>query len=84
MPSESTELQFMVREHLLEVDQPHNKKLGHGTINETETLNLRWNSQFGTAFVDGSHMSHNLELGDEIKIDCHAPPLKLFEKCDFD
>lgn len=45
----------------------------------SEMLYLRWNSQFGAVFVDGSHMQHNLELGDEIKIDGNAPILRLFD-----
>jgi hypothetical protein len=42
-------------------------------------LHLRWNSQFGSVFVDGSHCKTNIELGDEIKIDGRAPVLKIFE-----
>lgn len=66
-------------------------------------LHIRWNSQVGCIYMDGSHMKvcllfciypyygtstyrrcnrspqHDLELGDEIMIDGHAPILKLFE-----
>jgi len=74
----STEnLQYMIREHL--VDQNQHKELGHGIIYPNQMLNIRWNSQYGAVYVDGSHMKHDLELGDEIKIDCHAPKLQLFD-----
>jgi hypothetical protein len=55
------------------------KKLGHGRVKPNEMMNLRWNSQFGSIYVDGSHFRHQLELGDEIKIDGHAPYLQLFQ-----
>lgn len=58
------------------------KKKGHSTIRPGESMHLRWNSQHGCVFVDGSHMKHDLELGDEIKIDSKAPFLKIFDDPD--
>ena len=52
--------------------------INNGLIRSGEKLHLRWNSQKGRIFIDGSHLSHNLELGDEIMIDNKAPPLKIF------
>lgn len=80
MDLRSTNLQYMVREHLVEdANSTHHRKLGHGIIRPNEMLNIRWNSQFGTVFVDGAHTKHDLELGDEIKVDANAPFLKLFD-----
>ena len=83
MDVRSTNLQYMVREHLVEdtnsSHSSHHRKLGHGIIRPNEMLNIRWNSQYGTVFVDGSHTKHDLELGDEIKVDGNAPFLKLFD-----
>ncbi len=65
----------MVREHLVEPGNGHQRKAGHGVIRKDiyiiwpsglflrivsnlgpdEMLALRWNSQFGSIFVDGSH-----------------------------
>jgi RNase P/RNase MRP subunit p29 len=74
-------LQYMVREHLAEEDSNSELRLrGHGSIATTQMLCLRWNSGTGGVFVDGAHMQHPLELGDEIKIDGHAPVLKIFDK----
>jgi len=73
----STNLQYMVREHLVEEGNSYQSKAGHGEIRTDEMLNLRWNSQYGSVFVDGSHLKHDLELGDEIKLDGHAPHLKV-------
>jgi hypothetical protein len=42
-------------------------------------MNIRWNSQYGCVYADGSHFKHELNLGDEIKIDGHAPYLQLFQ-----
>jgi len=42
-------------------------------------LNIRWNSQYGAAFVDGSHFKHELELGDELTMDSRAPFLQIFD-----
>lgn len=71
---------LQVREHLTE-DQNclDSKKKGHGLVKPVEMMNIRWNSQYGNIFVDGSHFSHHLELGDEIKLDGHAPYLQIFE-----
>lgn len=81
MDIRSTNLQYMVREHLVEdgTNALEQKIAGHGMIRPNECLNLRWNSQHGACFVDGSHLKHDLELGDEIKIDGHAPFLKIFD-----
>ena len=85
MDVRSTNLQYMVREHLVEDssdDAGGQKKKGHSTIRPNESMHLRWNSQHGSVFVDGSHMKHDLELGDEIKIDSKAPFLKIFDDPD--
>lgn len=80
MPLDSMDLQYKVREHLVSaVDSAAQRQAGHGFIKPGEFLHLRWNSQSGLIFVDGSHMKHPLELGDEVKIDGNASPLRLFE-----
>eukprot|EP01038_Epipyxis_sp_PR26KG_P014776 gene14776-19857_t len=48
-------LQYMVREHLIEEGHSHQSKASHGVIRTDESLQLRWNSQFGSIYVDGSH-----------------------------
>lgn len=113
-------LQYMVREHLVEQANTHQRKAGHGVIRKhsclccvvsvcpsfgrclnvfvtvlehsfiftfplcftgpDEMLALRWNSQFGSVFVDGSHFQHALELGDELKVDGLAPFLRIFDQ----
>ncbi len=50
----------MVREHLVEPGNEHQRKAGHGIIRPDEMLSLRWNSQFGSIFVDGSHFKVSL------------------------
>lgn len=81
MDPHSRNLQYMVREHLTEAggDSIGTKEKGHGNINYDQMLHLRWNSQRGTIFVDGSHSSHDLQLGDEITVEAHAPTIKIFE-----
>ena len=81
MELSSPDLQFMIREHMIENS---NEVIGHdvdnGFINCGEQMHLRWNSQRGRIYIDGSHLTHNLELGDEIMIDNRAPPLPMFIK----
>ena len=79
MDLNSTNLQYKVREHLLEKDEDELfDKTGHGEFTPEEMIHIRWNSQFGCVFVDGSHTTHDLKLGDEITIEGHAPMLNLF------
>lgn len=79
MPKDSTGLQYLIREHMTnncnEVLKPD---INNRIFENDEKMHLRWNSRTGRIFIDGSHLSHNLELGDEILIDNEAPPLKLF------
>jgi NAD+ kinase len=78
----SSELQYMVREHLLEAGGEHLKEAGHGMVKPGHTLHMRWNSQHGSIYVDGSHVKHNLELGDTVSFSAEAPPLWLVSKLD--
>lgn len=52
--------------------------LNNRIVKSNEKLHVRWNSQRGRIFIDGSHLTHDLELGDEILIDNEAPTLKMF------
>ena len=52
--------------------------INNRVVKSNEKLHVRWNSQRGRIFIDGSHLTHDLELGDEILIDNEAPTLKMF------
>ena len=78
----SPDLQYLIREHMTDVASMHN--LDKGMLSNGEQLHIRWNSQKGKIFVDGSHLNHNLELGDEILINNTAPTLSLFMTNDED
>jgi NAD+ kinase len=89
MSLSSVDLQYLIREHMMErlgPDDPTILNNGeHGDVNNGfiktgEKLHVRWNSQKGRIFIDGSHLTHNLELGDEILIDSKAPALRLFTR----
>ncbi|GAX14874.1 hypothetical protein FisN_29Lh086 [Fistulifera solaris] len=93
MDLESRDLQYLIREHMIErqasytsLDEapysPH--RVDNGFVHHEEKMHVRWNSQKGKIFIDGSHLTHNLELGDEIMIDNKAPPLKIFAKADME
>jgi NAD+ kinase len=58
------------------------RTIDNGLLENGQKLHLRWNSQKGRIFIDGSHLTHNLELGDEILVDNEAPPLLLFTRDD--
>ena len=79
MDIESSDLQYLIREHMMEnASEEMSPDVNNGMIRNGEKMHLRWNSQKGRIFIDGSHLTHNLELGDEIMIDNQAPPLPLF------
>ena len=85
MPMElvSRDLQYLIREHMIENDESGiTRTIDNGLLKEGQKMHLRWNSQKGRVFIDGSHLTHNLELGDEILIDNGAPPLLLFTRDD--
>lgn len=82
MAPDSSKLQYLIREHMVEsnVDTSGDHDIHNDLIDHGEKMHLRWNSHKGRIFIDGSHLTHNLELGDEILLDNNAPPLKVFEK----
>lgn len=80
MDLDSQELQYLIREHMIEHVDGDDEDIDNRFIQMGEKLHIRWNSQKGRIFIDGSHLTHNLELGDEVMIDNKAPPLKLFTR----
>lgn len=81
MDRSSSDIQFMIREHMIEnSNETISHDVDNGFIEDGEEMHLRWNSQRGRIYIDGSHLTHNLELGDEIMIDNQAPPLPMFIK----
>lgn len=88
MDTDSDEIQYLIREHMIErqsqQQQPEisDEDINNSMVSDEEKLHVRWNSQRGRIFIDGSHLTHNLELGDEILIDNKAPPLKMFTRVD--
>lgn len=51
---------------------------GHGFYSEHETMRFRWNSRAGTVFLDGAHVTHDVQMGDLVSISADAPQLRLF------
>jgi NAD+ kinase len=79
MDVNSTDLQYLIREHMMEnSNEDVDEGVNNGFFKQGGKMHLRWNSQKGRIFIDGSHLTHNLELGDEIMIDNQAPPLQMF------
>ena len=75
----SGDLQYLIREHMMENSNEEVEADVNNRMFEPDArMHLRWNSQRGRIFIDGSHLTHNLELGDEIMIDNQAPPLPVF------
>ena len=56
---------------------------GHGFYGQNETMRLRWNSRAGTVFLDGAHVTHDVQMGDRIEISTDAPELRLFTSACF-
>jgi len=79
MDLSSKDIQYYIREHIHEHGtEVLPEVVDNGFVRDGEQLHLRWNSQKGHIFIDGSHMIHPLKLGDEILINSNAPPLQLF------
>lgn len=80
MDFDSDELQYLIREHMIEraVMDHYAFDVNNAMIKAGEKLHIRWNSQKGRIFIDGSHLTQNLELGDEIYIDNQGPKLPIF------
>jgi len=78
MDADSSSIQYLIREPIVdEFYCKQRRKINH-LINDSEQLHLRWNCEKGMIFIDGSHLVHNLDLGDEVLIHGKAPPLQLF------
>jgi NAD+ kinase len=45
MPTHSRELQYMIREHLVEDSMEHLRDESHGMVSEGSKVRIRWNSQ---------------------------------------
>eukprot|EP00557_Chaetoceros_sp_GSL56_P003902 CAMPEP_0176500490 /NCGR_PEP_ID=MMETSP0200_2-20121128/13583_1 /TAXON_ID=947934 /ORGANISM="Chaetoceros sp., Strain GSL56" /LENGTH=387 /DNA_ID=CAMNT_0017899169 /DNA_START=290 /DNA_END=1453 /DNA_ORIENTATION=- len=78
MDLSSSDIQYYIREHIREHGTETSPEVDNGFVKDGEQLHLRWNSQKGNIFIDGSHLTHPLELGDEILINSNTPPLQLF------
>jgi NAD+ kinase len=76
----SPDLQYLIRDHMMENStEDLDEDVNNGMVVPGQKMHLRWNSQKGRIFIDGSHLTHNLELGDEVMIDNQAPPLLLYQ-----
>ena len=73
----SRELQFMDREPIY-FDHAPPPSSGHGFYAHDETMTFRWNSRAGTVFLDGAHVTHDVQMGDRVSISADAPHLRLF------
>lgn len=85
MDYDSNNLQYLIREHMMEnSNEDVNADVNNVILKDGEKLHLRWNSQRGRIFIDGSHLTHNLELGDEILIDNKGKILQVFRVVCYD
>ena len=71
----SRELQFMDREPIY-FDHAPPPSSGHGFYAHDETMTFRWNSRAGTVFLDGAHVTHDVQMGDRVSISADAPQLR--------
>jgi len=83
MDLESEDLQYLIREHMIEDvcekdATAHIQNMNNQMLRKDEQLYIRWNSHKGRIYIDGSHLTHDLELGDEILINNKAPTVDLF------
>lgn len=80
MQPDSADLQYMVREHMVEEDMEHSREKGQGIVLPGSRLDIRWSSKDGFVWVDGEHSKHKLQLGDELQLAAEAPSLYLYAR----
>lgn len=79
MEPEDPRLQYVIREHMFESSAGEDvREMNSAIVENHEQLHVRWNSHRGGIYIDGPHITHPLELGDEIAINNQAPPFQLF------
>ncbi|XP_065864447.1 NADH kinase [Euphorbia lathyris] len=76
MPILSQDLQYMVREPIS--PGASISTLMHGIIESDQSMEIRWFSEKGAIYIDGSHVTHSLQYGDTLQISSTAPVLKIF------
>lgn len=72
----SKSLQYKVREPL--DPQERSKPVLHGFVEGGKTIILEWGNRKGKVFIDGSHVSAQIALGDVVELSPNAPPLLMF------
>ncbi|CAM9787192.1 unnamed protein product [Ectocarpus fasciculatus] len=80
MAPDSSDLQYMVREHMVETHMEHLRSKGQGIVPQGSKIEIRWNSKDGFVYIDGEHSVHSVQLGDELRMSANAPPLYLYSK----
>lgn len=75
MPILSKDLQYMVREP---ISPGTNSRLMHGYVKLNESMEIKWFSNEGFIYIDGSHVIIEVQFGDTIELSSRAPVLKVF------
>lgn len=79
MHADSGSLQWRIRdESPRPPSAPERVLVTSGFVNKGDSLNVRWNSHMGVAYVDGHFVCFDLELGDKLSISAEGAPLLLF------
>lgn len=76
MPVSSQDLQYMVREPIS--PGAAISSLMHGMVKSDQSMEVRWFSEKGVIYIDGSHVSHSIQYGDILEVSSKAPVLKIF------
>lgn len=74
MPILSRDLQYLVREPI----SPGANSSVHGVVKSDESMEIKWFSQEGLIYIDGSHVVFSVQFGDMIELSPKAPSLKVF------
>ena len=77
MPIRSRRLQFHVREAMPPARGPGAELLA-GFVSEGDVVELEWASRRGAVYLDGSHFTRPLHMGDIVRVSTDAPRLRLF------
>ncbi len=78
MDPQAAELQYVVREAMAP-KQGCSRDMVHGYVADGATLSVEWWKRQGRLYIDGPRVSHQVRMGEVIRLSAGAPPLELFD-----
>jgi len=78
MAPAASELQYVVRE-AMRPKQGCSRNMVQGLVPDGETLSVEWWKRQGRVYMDGPRLSHQVRMGEIVRLSADAPPLELYD-----